>query len=277
MTITFEGIKPGRRMVNNGKSRTYTLVYGFHGDTGDTEYDVELHANCPRWGMPHPQNAFAYCNSVQIEQVADGRWPWIVTATFSTEFELNENPLFEPAKIEWDSDTYEEALEYDRNGEAILNSAGDPITDIFRERTRRVVTVTKNVSTVPDWIITAEDAVNSSAFFLDGVSVATGLAKLGAPGISSTLTRNGISYRELRMTFLLKKDGWALTALDRGFRYLDGSALKRITSGDGTDAVEPVCLDGSGAVLATPVTAATAVYVTRNYLPEYDFNTLPLT
>jgi len=208
--------------------------------------------------------------------VNDGDSSDVPTATWDSSVEIGENPLFEPAEIEWDGENFEEVLIVDRQGYAVLNSAGDPFENAMRERTRRVISVTRNVASIPDWIITAEDAVNSSAFVIDGFSVAAGLAKLGAPKIGRWQSRNGTAYRTMHMQIKLNKNGWNFKPLDAGYRFKDGlDERRRIVNDDGTDVTTPVCLDGTGLVLSNP-SPASAVYGDFEQYPEYDFNLLPL-
>ncbi len=55
-----------------------------------------------------------------------------------------------------------------------------------------------------------------------------------------------------------------------------GTDRKIITNTDGTLPTSPVCLNGSGAVLANP-SPVNAVFGAFNLYPAYDFNLLPLT
>lgn len=275
MTLTYEGIRPGRTGGTDGKQTTAQLVQGFHGDENTTEYDVLIHPSAIKWGSAHPTIPFCWCNSVRADQSSNGRNEWTLTAGYSSAIELNENPLFEPAAIEWDGDNFEEPLIYDRNDDACVNSAGDLFENLFRERTRRVVTVTKNVAAIPAWIIDTEDAVNSAIFNLDGIEIGIEKAKLRPPSISRKQIRNGIQFREMKMVFTLRKDTWKVKVVDAGFRYKDGTERKRITNDDGSDVSQPVCLDGSGGVLANP-TPSTIVYREFDGYPSYDFNLLPL-
>lgn len=273
MSLTYEGIRPGRRARNDGKQITAQLIQGFHGDSTTSEVDVMTHASAIKWGSAHPYIPFCWCNDVDVQQ--NGKLEWVLTANYSTLIELNENPLFDPAYIEWDGDNFEEPLVYDRNGDAVVNSAGDQYENLFRERTRRVVTVTKNVATIPDWIIDNEDAVNSAIFSLDGISIGIEKAKLRPPSISRKQVRNGVTYREMKMIFTLNKDTWVTKAVDAGYRYKSGTERKRIVSDDGSDVTQPVCLDGTGLVLSNP-TPATIVFNEFDTYPTYDFNLLPL-
>ena len=278
MTVNYISEDAGARSGKNSRGvRTYTRAFTLV-TTSQSEgpHLVGSHPSLPRIGSPHPEDFGAWCVELSVEN-SDPWKGWTVTASYDSTVELNENPLFEPASIEWDGETFEETAIYDRDGNAVLNSAGDPFLDVFRERTRRVVSVMKNISQVPTWIITAEDAVNSAAFQLDGFTIPAGLARLGAPRLGKWQKRNGITYREMSMSIRLRKDGWNLEPLDAGFRYRDGSSnLKRITSYDGTDVTQPVCLNGAGAILSNP-TPANAVYGDFDVYPEFDFNLLPLT
>ncbi len=114
----------------------------------------------------------------------------------------------QPAQISWDGENFEEVAIFDRDNKAVLNSAGDPFEGLFRERTRRVISIVKNVAAVPDWIITSEDAVNSLAFVVDGFAVPIGKAKLSAPRLGPWEFRNNTRFRQMTMTMKLNKDGW---------------------------------------------------------------------
>ena len=57
--------------------------------------------------------------------------------------------------------------------------------------------------------------------------------------------------------------------------YKDSTSRKIIVNDDGTLPTTPVCLNGSGAVLANP-SPTNAVFGSFNIYPAYDFNLLPL-
>lgn len=279
MTVTLLEEIAGARTGKNTKGvRTYTRAFSLTTSSqSEGPYAVGSHASLPVIGSPHDEDPFAYCYDIDISNTNPWKG-WTATYQYTTEQGISDpNPLFEAAVIEWDGEQYEEVAIYDRDGDATLNSAGDPFEDLMKERSRRVVTVVKNISSIPSWILDYEDAVNSSAFTLDGFSIPTNKARLKAPRIGRWQNRNGIAFREMTMIITLNKDGWASTPLDRGFRFKNGSGDRiRITNDDGTDITQPVCLDGTGLVLSNP-TPATAVYASFNLYPAYDFNLLPLT
>jgi len=276
MTVTYIGIKPASASGTNTLNvRSYSMTYLLSTDSQDDgPYAIGSHTSLPRIGSLHNEDPSAWCRSLQVN-ATDGWRGWEVTAMFDSAVEISENPTLDAVSIEWDGETYDEPVIIDRDGKAALNSAGDPFVNLFRERTRRIVSVRSNVFSVPLWIITAEDAVNSAAFQLDGFTIPTGMAKLGAPRLGAWQYRNGIRYREMSMTIKLNKDTWVMEPLDAGFRQWTGSSHHRITSGDGTDVTEPVCLNGQGGVLSNP-TPETAVYASLNVYPAFDFSALPL-
>lgn len=277
MAITYQGII-ARSAKNSKGKRTYTHVHKLNvGSKAEAkEYLVGSNTSLPVIGSVHPDDPYAYCVSLSVDMVtmyAD----WQVTAEYEqNEWIVNENPLDDDAAIDWDGENYEEPMLIDNAGDAVLNSAGDFFQNLMRERTRRVVTITKNIAAIPSWIIDSEDAVNSSAFLLDGFSVPAGKAKLAAPRIGRWQTRNNISFREMTMKITLNRDGWNAAPLDAGFRYRNGSSeLVKIVSDDGTDITQAAPLNGSGGVLSNP-TPSTAVFLDFDVYPAYDFNNLPL-
>lgn len=278
MAVTYIGPMPdGEEGTNELGVRRYTRQFSLNTSSElDGPYAVGSHPSLPKVGSAHYEDSGAWCRSLRVARAtAKDKFNWIVTASYDSSFELTENPLSQPAQISWDGENFEEVAVFDRDGKAVLNSAGDPFENLFRERTRRVVSVVKNVAAVPDWILNSEDAVNSALFLLDGFSIPVGKAKLAAPRLGPWQSRNNTRYREMTMVIKLNKDGWAAQPLDAGFRYKSGTDRKIITNTDGTLPTSPVCLDGSGAVLANP-SPVNAVFGSFNLYPAYDFNLLPL-
>lgn len=277
MTVELIGLR-GRSAANTKGVRTYTRVSLFRTSSqDDDEYDVGSHPSVPLIGSVHPSDSGAWCTQLTVENTIF--WTgWTVTAQYSSENELSENPLFEPATFDWDFEQFERVADVDKNGDAITNSAGDIFTDppLMRDDSRPICTVTKNLAAVPTAILTYQDAVNSSAFVLDGIAIASGLAKMNRVSVSRKQIRSGYTYRVVTFDIHLQRDGWNLKPLDYGYRAKSGSDRTAITSTDGTEPKTPVLLNGSGAALSPP-TSATAVYLSYDVYYALDFNLLPLT
>lgn len=277
MTVEYIGLR-GRSASNTKGVRTYTRTKLFRASSqDDDEYDVGSHPSVALIGSVHPSDTTAWCTQLTVENT--NFWAgWTVTEQYSSENELAENPLFEPATFDWDFEQFERVADVDKNGDAITNSAGDIFTDppLMRDDSRPLCTVTKNLAAVPTAILTYQDAVNSSAFTLDGLSITTGLAKMNRVSVSRKQLRNGYTFRVVTFDIHLQRDAWNLKPLDYGYRAKSGSDRTAIVSTDGTEPRTPVLLNGSGAVLSPP-TSATAVYLSYDVYYALDFNLLPLT
>jgi hypothetical protein len=126
--------------------------------------------------------------------------------------------------------------------------------------------------------MTYQDAVNSSSFVVDGVTIGAGLAKMQNISVSPRQSRNGTSFRTVTFSIHLQKQGWQSKQLDAGFRQIGyGGALENIRNeGDDELPAAPVPLDGSGVALTDP-SPSTAVYRTDTVYEAKDFSALPLT
>jgi len=248
--------------------------------------------NVPREGDKYPSDSGAWCRTITVDQFA-GSTVWKVTCDYSSEFEITTNPLTDPAVITWSAEQFQRPTWLDRDGYAILNSAGrffDTLPTV--DDSRFVASVQKNVGVVPAWVANYQDAVNEAQFTVDGITVAAELAKLNGLKIGNWQERSGVPYRSLSFDIHLRREGWDLSILDQGKvrkgtptpgSTLVGGAYEvpardypAIDEGTGTNSSEPVLLNGSGQQLKTP-TPATAVFLDFGYYQLKDFNVLPLT
>src|ERR1039458_4017983 len=66
-------------------------------------------------GIQYPYDTTAYCNNISARLEGRSKLVWVVTGTYLSEFEFAENPLDDPAIIEWSSIPYQR--EYHRSEE----------------------------------------------------------------------------------------------------------------------------------------------------------------
>jgi hypothetical protein len=246
-----------------------------------TTDDVTIMADAaaPKIGTSHPNHASCKCihRLCQIESHEKKRW-WLFTARYSTKWDIDENPLNDPAKTEWSTETFQTPVWETIDGKGIVNSAGDPFDPPAEKDDSRWTSVTrKNVATsVPNWMFAYQDAVNSDTFTIDGISVTSGWAKVSAIHLSEIQERNEIEYRVLTVTIHYRAENedigsgsygsgsgsdtiepWHLNILDAGMREVitsSGVDERRniINAGDGMPVSAPVPLDGEGAALDDP-------------------------
>lgn len=280
MAITYKGeIPAGRQGRNSLGIRTYQRQFRLVTDSrSDGPYAIGSHASLPRIGSVHPEDASAWCRELTVDN-DEPYVGWTVTANYSSERELSETPTSDPAVITWDSEQFQKPLIQDKDGDAVVNSAGDFFDPpAMMDDSRRVVTVQKNLTAVPAWILDYQDAVNSDSFSVDGVTIAIGTAKMQRVSVGAEDIRNGIAFRQVTFTMHLQRDGWDMQILDAGFRRIDpGDSTKRIAISldDGTEPATPALLDGSGGLLSNP-TPANAVFKTFSVYKTRTFSSLPL-
>lgn len=274
--------------------RKHTRVFRVETDSVfDTDQTV-LRA-LPSLGSPHPSDPSAYCTDKSANNEGFSKTIWKATLSYSTERELDENPLDVPAAIEWSSSATQCGFAYDADGKAILNSAGDHFVDQVKgERSFWNVTITKNLALVPSWLLDYADAVNSSAVTIDGISIPKDKAKVSSIRVSKTLNSNDVSYREVQIGIKVHPDGWTKHVVDQGLRwwetseYMDDEGQEQskdilvpAKNDDGTQATKPVFLDGEGGPLKPPGSTEKIQPGDEQYLdfaiyPTKDFSALPL-
>jgi hypothetical protein len=282
--LTFKEIHSGRDADDDVGQRKaavgrYTRVFRVTTDSNDDDGAV-VKASAPSLGVQHPSDPRAFLRRRRARNESFSKRVWIVTCAYSTEFEIEENPLADPADIDWVTEQFQRPFVKDRNGDAILNSAGNYYDrPVDGDDSRWTANVVKNVSAVPTWLLDYRDAVNSDAFVLDGLSVAIGEAKMQAIRISRQQERNDVPYRVLTMTIALNGDGWAKEELDQGFQEKHPERLnerRQILDDQGDPVTTPVMLDGTGQRLQDPE-PDTAVYRSHDIYQEQPFSDLPLT
>jgi hypothetical protein len=121
------------------------------------------------------------------------------------------------------------------------------------------VTVTKNLESVPPWILRYKNAVNSDAFTIDGIDIPPRMARIVAPRIGGVQVENGVAFREVSVDINLKDPefdplGWILELLDHGYAYFDPQTQRFVNNCDGLGQVrpQPVPLDGQGNIVQNP-------------------------
>jgi hypothetical protein len=242
----------------------------------DGPYAVGSDANLPVIGSLHPDDMQAWCVSLRVEN--SNPWKgWTVTAEYTSEREITEDPTAEPAAITWSSEQFQRPVIYDNSGNAVVNSAGDPFDPpVMMDDSRPVVTISKNLAVVPAWILAYQDAVNSDAFYVDGITVGAGLAKVQSVTVGEVQRRNNISFRVVNLVIHLERNGWLVEAQDVGFRELGYGGRQNILNDvDSERPSAPVPLDGAGAHIVDP-TSATNVTMSFSVYATQVFSALPL-
>jgi hypothetical protein len=287
MAITYFRNLPGRD-ANWGQGNDRTLRRSWLALT-DTRYTSEaliLPEAILVFGAPvpfltvHPDDPFYLCKRLMAKQEKKSPLHWIIDAEYDTkpwgDEEEEKPPLDRRAKIRWRTNKYQKAVEEDRDGEAILNSAGyyfDPPP--MKDLSRWIVTVSKNVSIVPTDILDYPDCVNDAAWSIGGVTAEINAAKIMEIDISDLQKEQDQEFYVFTYSVEFDKDLWKGKYLNQGFYDADG---ERVLD-NGTPekpVVYPWPLDDSGFKIDDP-TPATATFSEYDIYQEMDFGILPVT
>ena len=259
-------------------SITHTQLYRVRTDNKfDDQVTVLQAAALPFLGQPYPNDPSSYCNSLRARNEGASPFFWTVTATYSNEREASDSPLDDPVEFSWATEQFQEVAASDNQGQGIVNSAGDPFDPpTMRDVSRRTVTITSNEPFVPTWVLSYQDAVNSDAINIDGLSIDVGQAKCQQVSVSPERQRNDVTYRIVTLTIHLNNDGWGFKILDQGFRERrdDDDEPVNIENADGSFPNAPVLLDGSGKAQLDPNTTV-AVFLDYDIYPSLSFAALP--
>lgn len=240
--------------INNRRLRTYSVDYEVETndkDDGPAVVTQYLLANVADIGNAYGgagselTDLGTYLQSWTVDCTTRDGLTWKATAEYGPLEPPNEDPLLESPDYDWDGVTFEEVVDQDVDGLAVVNSAGDyfdpPIT---RDANRSVLTVTRNESSFnPGLADLYRDVVNSDTF----AGAAPGTVKCssikGKWVPFPDLFAGG--YWQVTYVFHFKREGWNRVILDQGFRKLDGTTRKPILI-DGEPASSPVLLNGLG-------------------------------
>ncbi len=237
-------------------------------------------------GRAHPQDAALICDNVDIDEVDGIRTQFIATGNYTSETPQEDpgqvdNPLAEPADVEFGVSYRSMARSHDINGNAIVNSLGDPIDGVECELADGSIVITRNEPEFQRNVY--GDFVNSiNSGFWEGFSPRT-VRCMAITGQRRFFTNMGTNqeYWVVRYEFnsrlpvsILQTNGTPAVAsqwdaLVMNTSFFNGAGV-RFTDAGGKDRPYETPIDGAGNEVATPRFIAYPLYL------EMDFNDLGL-
>jgi hypothetical protein len=279
MAVINKGIESESVSQDGNGIFSATITWKLVATANETSYLVGSDSTLPAIGRLHPAIPDCWCTNLTCT-MTEPKTGFTAVASYSSKKEITEDPLAEPPEVNWDTEQFQEPVVIDEDGEAVLNSAGDPYDPpVMKDDSRWYCEVTANVESVPAWVLTYRDSVNEEAFVIDGIPVEIGQAKIQKLKISTRKVRNGTGYRVVLYHLHFKEDGWHAKPLDAGFRRKYNATDRELITmtndaGEQEYPVAPVPLDGSGVELLDP-TPATAVYGDHTIYKVKPFSVLP--
>lgn len=211
----------------------------------------------PVEGSLFDASGVAICTEIRLRQEQESNFRrWIATVIYGErsgdEEEQPPDPTVPPNPLqratEWrlDWETVTEPIETDRNGSAIVNSAGQPFTEVPVDERRLTTWVAeKNFETleeIADLDAEYDRAVNSVEFLGRGPRQ----VKYAGCSASEAQWENGVRFFRASFRFVVKPETWDRKILDKGLMIREGGELERAKDIDEQAVVEEVLLDGAG-------------------------------
>ena len=253
---------------------TATVVWTLQSSISDNLIDMVpdrvaflFMATLPLEGSPYPGVPLATCRGVSCT-TTDESGIYTFTAEYSDENSAetgatNEDPLLDRPIIKPVANMQSKLMTRDRDGNAILNAAGDPMKQA-KEDNSIGFQITANVASVPNWLGTLRNTCNDAGITVAGLPIAAEAARFILPSnwLSSLKNRNDVNYYEFNFELLLDEtDSHYGYPLNAGFRALflasdgDGGFTYKpgvITEEDGSEVSDPVPLETNGERVVDP-------------------------
>ncbi len=273
--------------TTGGKTVTRTLQ-ALCDSKNDGPATVQAHASCPVKGSTYSygseSDATLVCTGVSIEPVpGDDGYPfskvWKIDATYSNQVDTaslgddEDNPLDDPAVIEWSSSVYQVPAIVDRDGNALVNGANEAFDPPhLLEEHRPVCIITRNEATYNAAIANEyANAVNSDVF----AGIQPGYAKM-LPPRARRLTRGSYTYWEVVYEIEISKRQYNPTGiLAQGFKYRPAAGDQEqnyIDPATNQPPSSPILLNLNGTKADDPLgNGALPVFHEFNFFPEKPF------
>ncbi len=235
--------------------RTWTVLYKAETDSrSDGPVTVILSPLLPSFLSIYTFQSASEGDTLAFRQslVADLSEPgeswttWDVTATFSTKPVTTpdstgggsgaagvSDPTLFPPEISGSFVKTLVAVEKDKDGDPVVNAAGDLFLDLTRDKSRPDLVIKKNLTAQDfdlDLITEVSDSVNSSTFF------GKGPRKWKFSQFNWRQLYFGITpYYEVTYGFEVNHDTWDYKPANRGPRYIDGTAKLKFKDDEGLE------------------------------------------
>ena len=213
----------------------------------------------------------SFCQEITVTCTDTDGKQWDATATYGPYDAANQpqNPTLRPLKITWSSTVREKVLVADSDGNAVLNSAGDPFDPpVVVDEYYPVVTIGRaEMTNDPALNFKYRSAINSDVF----LGADPGTVKCVPIEAELAFDQDIGWYYNKTYRFEFDQGGWNKGSLDQGLRSLAGGIVSPIFA-KGVAITEPALLDGSGKAL--PVSGAPVFLDFKRYasLPFAIFN-----
>lgn len=197
----------------------------------------------------------ALCVGLSPKQDQDDARTWIVTAKYSTDYMTgqeggdspqDQNPLNWSTVWSVDFEEFTRATTKDKDGQPIVNSAGQLIAGIEREDSYLVLVAQKNLADLDfNFVADYNNSTNSAGYKGFGPRELKLKIRVGELAV-----HNGFKYYPHTFRFTIKEDKWDIDPVDRGTAVKDASGRLVVARDAFEQPLQEVNLDGAGKLLA---------------------------
>jgi len=251
-----------------------TKVYTVLTDSAADDVAVVLAADgLPVWNAPWPGDGQFGVRGRVGRRVSTKLWEVTISYVRQTWGGLGSSggdpaadPLDQPPQISWRSNASNEAIDEDVEGNAIINSAGEPfespVTEEFHDS---VLVIRENIAAYDESVHRLyRGALNANEYR----GAPPGVAKIAS--IQGERVFSGeLTYWQRTTEVHFRETGWDHRLLDQGFREDAGTdsdnkpVYRQIVDQKGQPLSSPVLLDGSGNKLAAGADPHWLTFVTK--------------
>jgi hypothetical protein len=228
----------------------------------------DTYISLPVVGEQFADDTRCYCKSVGparlILQSLDGaEGVAVLPVQYVENIWIATSPLDQPDVVTWQLSEEAKEIMFDKDGEAIVNSAGDVFDSLASVNVATLsCTITGYRSTYQLPPVSNYHIVNSDTFSIDGISIGVGEARLvGAEARLEKVNGFDVIAHSWFLKFRATHD---LEIVDMGMRERSGGSLVNILDENGVEVTTPYPLDGSGVALARTYNPSTDL-VTRTF------------
>lgn len=260
--------------INQKGDREAERLYLVRADSKtENATNVRLATGLPLMFSAHPDDAGLNVIDIAVNQKDDNPFIWEVTLKYSSVLEngeQDENPLNQPAIIEYDAAPYQKVAFKTITNEGVTNSAKmffDP--PLMMDDSRPVIRITKNkASFSASMALAYQDAINTDGF-LGIAPYCAKVARFGATKRFKSIGGVQLPYWEVHLEVHCNFDTWWPQVLDQGYFTNTGTGPEEIRyAANGNPVNGPSLLDGAGDQ------SSTAVFLTFRVYRELPFSAL---
>lgn len=245
--------------ARKGNTFTGRRIYHAYGDGSENAATATI-ADDGTTAIPEVGDTWAAAKASDIsadEHDADP-WTFVVTVDYTSSpnpsWTFPENPLSQPNKYSYTSESVTEPYFRDTDNKPVVNSAGEVYAQTpQRERSYGVITITRNVSSYDD--ATAEsyrNLINSGSVSINGTTYAARKLRIKQYDASGPNEQNGVTYWTETIVIAKRPEGWDHVLEDRGLNELIDDELYPILDAKMDPVQLPWPLDGEGFACFNP-------------------------